>query len=84
MSAMANDAAQPVTFRTQAAWKQWLAKHHRRDTWTYFQTRPPWYRRTTAHWVMSAKKDDTRERRLAALIDCSARQTTVRPLTPSR
>jgi uncharacterized protein YdeI (YjbR/CyaY-like superfamily) len=33
----------------------------------------PSYRRVTIHWVMSAKKEETRERRLAALIDNSAK-----------
>jgi hypothetical protein len=41
--------------------------------WAFWQERPPWYRRNSAHWVMSAKQASTRERRLATLIDCSAR-----------
>ena len=48
--------------------------------WTYFQARPPWYRRTASHWVISAKKEETRQRRLATLIDCSARQRFIGPL----
>jgi uncharacterized protein YdeI (YjbR/CyaY-like superfamily) len=36
--------------------------------WEYYNTQPPWYRRETAHWVMSAKREDTRARRLATLI----------------
>jgi uncharacterized protein YdeI (YjbR/CyaY-like superfamily) len=39
--------------------------------WDFFQTQAPWYRRTSIYWVMSAKKEETRERRLAALIDVS-------------
>jgi len=42
--------------------------------WEYYQAQAPWYRRTSAHWVMSAKKDATRQKRLAQLIDCSARR----------
>ena len=38
----------------------------------YFDSRPPWYRRTAAHLVMSAKREETRERRLKQLIDDSA------------
>ena len=38
----------------------------------YFDSRPPWYRRTAIHLVMSAKRGDTRERRLAQLIEDSA------------
>ena len=38
----------------------------------YFDSRPPWYRRTATHLVMSAKREETRERRLKQLIDDSA------------
>jgi uncharacterized protein YdeI (YjbR/CyaY-like superfamily) len=38
----------------------------------YFDSRPPWYRRTAIHLVMSAKREETRERRLEQLIDDSA------------
>ncbi len=36
--------------------------------WAFFMTRPPSYRRTATFWVLSAKKGETRERRLAQLI----------------
>jgi uncharacterized protein YdeI (YjbR/CyaY-like superfamily) len=49
--------------------------------WTYFQAQAPWYRRAATHWVMSAKKEETRERRLRALIADSAAGRTVGPLT---
>jgi len=49
--------------------------------WKFFQAQPPWYRRMAVFWVMSAKKEDTRRRRLAALIDDSARGLPVPPLT---
>jgi uncharacterized protein YdeI (YjbR/CyaY-like superfamily) len=42
--------------------------------WAYYLSQAPWYRRTSTHWVMSAKKSETREKRLAQLIDCSARR----------
>ena len=44
-----------------------------REAWSYFQEQPPWYRRTATWWVVSAKREETRARRLATLIDCSAR-----------
>jgi hypothetical protein len=88
MSAKSNAAAAPVTFRTQAAWKRWLAKHHRTDpalvVRIYKAHAADRSRRTTSHWVMRAKKEETRARRLATLIDCSARQTTIGLLTPAR
>jgi uncharacterized protein YdeI (YjbR/CyaY-like superfamily) len=46
----------------------------------YFDARPPWYRRTAAHWVTSAKREETRLRRLAQLIEDSAAGLDVKPL----
>jgi uncharacterized protein YdeI (YjbR/CyaY-like superfamily) len=40
--------------------------------WTFFQAQPPSYRRTCVWWVVSAKQEATRERRLAKLIEDSA------------
>ncbi len=40
--------------------------------WEFHQRQPPGYRRTAAYWVMSAKKPETRERRLAILAAESA------------
>jgi uncharacterized protein YdeI (YjbR/CyaY-like superfamily) len=41
--------------------------------WAFFETQPPWYRRNTRFWVMNAKRSETRERRLIALIEaCDA------------
>jgi uncharacterized protein YdeI (YjbR/CyaY-like superfamily) len=39
-----------------------------RRAWNFFQSQPPWYRRTATFWVVSAQKDETRQRRLAILI----------------
>ena len=46
----------------------------------YFDRKPPWYRRTAAHWVMSAKREETRERRLGQLIEDSAAGLDIKPL----
>src|SRR5215218_1988433 len=40
--------------------------------WEFFQRQPPWYRRTATHWVISAKKEETREKRISTLIADSA------------
>jgi uncharacterized protein YdeI (YjbR/CyaY-like superfamily) len=40
--------------------------------WADWEKRPPGYRRTAMHWVISAKKPETRARRLATLIEDSA------------
>jgi uncharacterized protein YdeI (YjbR/CyaY-like superfamily) len=42
--------------------------------WEYFQTLPPWYRRTSVFWVMSAKREDTRSRRFASLLERCAKR----------
>jgi uncharacterized protein YdeI (YjbR/CyaY-like superfamily) len=46
----------------------------------YFDARPPWYRRSATHWVVSAKREETRLRRLAQLIEDSAAGLDVKPL----
>jgi len=45
----------------------------RQVAWRFFEAQPTGYRRTAMFWVMSAKREETRERRLARLIDDSER-----------
>ncbi|HKA90431.1 MAG TPA: YdeI/OmpD-associated family protein [Haliangiales bacterium] len=52
----------------------------RARAWAYYQAQPPWYRRTSAFWVMSAKKAETRARRLAQLIAASEKGEPIGPL----
>ena len=41
--------------------------------WAFWESRPAGYRRIATWWVLSAKRAETRERRLATLIaDCAA------------
>jgi uncharacterized protein YdeI (YjbR/CyaY-like superfamily) len=42
------------------------------EAWEFFQAQPPSYRRTAIHLVMSAKRPETREKRLDTLIEDSA------------
>jgi uncharacterized protein YdeI (YjbR/CyaY-like superfamily) len=42
--------------------------------WTFFQTQPPSYRKAVHWWVVSAKKEETRVKRLDALIMHSAKR----------
>ena len=64
------DAEAEAAFRVnEAAWRWWEAA-------------TPSYRRTATHWVTSAKRQDTRDRRLATLIESSAEGRPVPPLTP--
>ena len=39
--------------------------------WTFFDSQPPGYRKTLTWWVLSAKKEETRWKRLAALVERS-------------
>lgn len=52
-----------------------------REAWTFFHSQPPGYRRTAIFWVMSARQEETRARRLDALIRDSAAGLRVAPLT---
>jgi uncharacterized protein YdeI (YjbR/CyaY-like superfamily) len=51
------------------------------EAWEWFQARPPSYRRAAIHWVTSAKRPETRERRLQTLIEDSAAGRPIGPLT---
>jgi uncharacterized protein YdeI (YjbR/CyaY-like superfamily) len=56
-----------------------------RNAWDFFQSQPPWYRRTSTFWVISAKRPETRERRLDSLIEHCRNQRTLPALTrPAR
>ena len=39
--------------------------------WNFFESKPPSYRKPAIHWVMSAKQETTRLRRLEQLIHFS-------------
>jgi uncharacterized protein YdeI (YjbR/CyaY-like superfamily) len=48
--------------------------------WEFFQSQPESYKRTATWWVMSAKKQETRSKRLATLIDDSQKELRIRML----
>ena len=50
--------------------------------WAWFAAQPAGYRRNAMYWVMSAKQDATRERRLAQLIEAAAAGQRVGALIP--
>jgi uncharacterized protein YdeI (YjbR/CyaY-like superfamily) len=54
----------------------------RKKAWDWFQTQPKGYRTTAVYWVLSAKRPETRERRLDTLIEDSAKGLRVPPLRP--
>jgi len=47
------------------------------EAWKFFQGQPAWYQRTSTYWVISAKREETRLKRLSILIDCSARKRSI-------
>jgi uncharacterized protein YdeI (YjbR/CyaY-like superfamily) len=49
--------------------------------WGFFNAQPPSYRRIAVYWVMTAKKEATRQSRLATLIDDSAHERRLKQLT---
>jgi uncharacterized protein YdeI (YjbR/CyaY-like superfamily) len=49
--------------------------------WSFFQAQPAWYRRAAIWWIVSAKKEETRLKRLATLIEDSEHGRTIQPLT---
>lgn len=48
--------------------------------WVFFDSQPPGYRKTAIWWVVSAKREETRARRLATLIADSAAGARIAPL----
>lgn len=51
--------------------------------WQFFEAQPPGYRKTAVWWIVSAKRPETRVRRLAALIADSAAERRIVPLRRS-
>jgi uncharacterized protein YdeI (YjbR/CyaY-like superfamily) len=64
------DEAQEQLFRADAT------------AWKFFQSQPPGYRRIATWWVLSAKREETRGKRLAILIEDSGQGRRIGPLTP--
>jgi len=49
--------------------------------WAYFDAQAPWYKRNCAHWIVNAKRAETRAKRLATLIECSRKRKRIPPLS---
>ena len=50
------------------------------DAWAYLQAAAPSYRKQVSWWVVSAKRETTRQRRLGILIESCAAGTVIPPL----
>ncbi len=55
-----------------------------KKAWAFFETQPPYYRKVAGWWVMSAKKEETRQRRLETLIRDSAAGRRYGSVTPKK
>jgi uncharacterized protein YdeI (YjbR/CyaY-like superfamily) len=60
--------------REQAAFTPAHEKVFRKNTkaWKFWEEQVPSYKKPATWWVVSAKQEATREKRLSTLIDCSA------------
>jgi uncharacterized protein YdeI (YjbR/CyaY-like superfamily) len=70
-----------VGFHKKESPAQETALRAKRRAGAFFDAQAPWYQRAALHWVVSAKREETRERRLEQLIAHSAAGRTVPPLT---
>ena len=55
-----------------------------RAAWADWEERPPGYRRQVAHWITSAQRASTRDRRFRALLEDAAAGRKVKPLRIGR
>jgi uncharacterized protein YdeI (YjbR/CyaY-like superfamily) len=56
-----------------------------KKAWAFFSAQAPWYRRTASWWVISAKREETRLKRLGTLIEDSEHGRPIGPLArPAR
>ena len=54
-----------------------------RKAWLWFEASAPSYRKAAVWWVVSAKREETRARRLQQLIECSAEGARLPHMRPS-
>ena len=66
----------------EPAWQARFEKN--KKAWGFFQSQAPWYQRISYHWVMSAKKEETRLRRFEQLLDASANERRLGPVEDTR
>jgi uncharacterized protein YdeI (YjbR/CyaY-like superfamily) len=52
--------------------------------WEFFMKQPPGYRRLMLYWITSAKKPETRQKRLATLISHCVKRKRIDPLKPRK
>ncbi|MCI0605715.1 YdeI/OmpD-associated family protein, partial [bacterium] len=55
-----------------------------KKAWEFFQKQAPWYRRTCVYWIMTAKQEETRSRRLATLMEDSRKGQIIGPVKKAK
>jgi uncharacterized protein YdeI (YjbR/CyaY-like superfamily) len=55
-----------------------------KKAWEFFDAQPPGYQRICVFWIMSAKQDETRQRRLKLLMDYSQIQKRLEMFKPNK
>lgn len=55
-----------------------------RRAWQFFRLQAPWYQRTSIFWVMEARREETRARRLDHLIVSCHSKVPIKPLNRAR
>lgn len=56
----------------------------KKQAWAFFQSQPPSYRRNVLRWILSAKQEPTRLRRLEHLTSCSSAGLRLDRQTPGK
>jgi uncharacterized protein YdeI (YjbR/CyaY-like superfamily) len=51
-----------------------------KNAWDFFQSQPPYYRKTAINWINSAKQESTRRHRFLTLIEDSEKKLKIKPL----
>ena len=75
------DSGYAVSDWPEALPKKMVAEFQKhREAWAFYQSQPSGYRKQTTVWVTSAKREETRQRRLATLIDDSANGLRIKQL----
>jgi uncharacterized protein YdeI (YjbR/CyaY-like superfamily) len=52
--------------------------------WEFFRSQAPWYQRVTTYWVISARREETKLKRLSELIEHSQQRRTIPRNTPTK
>jgi len=55
-----------------------------KPAWEFFRSQAPWYQRARMYWVIAAKREETKLKRLSELISHSQNRRTIARLTPAK